>query len=58
MDDNLRWTVMTKIIMLILETCSIKLLTEVMVEYSRHFEDIIKKPFKEARDKEDPTEFY
>lgn len=49
---------MTKILLVILETCSVKQLTEIMIEYARHFEDVIKKPFKEARDKEDPTEFY
>ena len=49
---------MNKIIMLIMETCSLKQLTEIMIEYSKHFESILKLSFKKARESEDPNEFY
>lgn len=41
-DDNIRWSIATKIIMRILETCSQEQLTEFMVQYSLKFEDVLK----------------
>ena len=58
-DDNLRWAIMNKVIMLILETCSLKQLAEIMIEYAKRFEDSLKVPFKDARDAtDDPSKFY
>ena len=52
-DDNLRWTIMNKIIMVILETCSTKQLAEIMIEYAKHFEDVLKASFKKVKETED-----
>lgn len=56
-DDNLRWAIMSKVIVQILENCSPKYLAEVMVEYTKHFEEILKKPFK-GSNIEKPINFY
>ncbi len=57
-DDNLRWAIMQKIIVLILETCDQNQLTEIMIEYTKKFEERLKEPFNKARDNEDPLVFY
>jgi hypothetical protein len=45
---------MNKIIMPILEQCSLKYLAEVMIEYSKHFEERIKTPFNKRDYLENP----
>jgi hypothetical protein len=50
---------MNKVIMLILETCTLKQLAEIMIEYAKRFEDSLKSPFKNAREaNDDPSKFY
>lgn len=55
-DDNLRWAIMKKIILKILETCELPYLAEVMIMYTKKFEEVLKKPFIELRD--NPIDFY
>lgn len=57
-DDNLRWAIMNKIIMPILEQCSKEYLALVMIEYTRHLEEILKTPFTKRELQEDPLRFY
>ena len=45
---------MQKIIMLILETCDQNQLSEIMVEYTKKFEERLSYPFSKARESEDP----
>ncbi len=44
---------MNKIIMVILETCNTKQLVEIMIEYAKHFEDVLKATFKKVKETED-----
>ena len=57
-DDNLRWAIMQKIIMLILETCDQNQLSEIMIEYTKKFEERLSYPFSKARESEDPLILY
>jgi hypothetical protein len=49
---------MTKIIMLIFETCDQVFLAEVMIDYTKRFEEVLKSPFSKAKEKDDPVLFY
>lgn len=49
---------MNKIILLILETCDHSQLTEVMVQYTKKFEERLKVPFLKARENQEPEVFY
>ncbi len=49
---------MNKIITVILETCDPSYLTEIMMDYTKRFEDVLKRPFSEVRREEDPVKFY
>lgn len=55
-DDNLRWALMNKVIMLILETCDQVKLSEILIENMQRFEESLKKPFRDFE--QDPTLFY
>ena len=57
-DDNLRWAIMNKIIMPILETCDQNQLSEIMIDYTKKFEERLSYSFSKARETEDPTVFY
>ena len=55
-DDNLRWALMNKVIMLILETCDQVKLSEILIENMQRFEESLKKPFRDVE--HDPNLFY
>ena len=49
---------MSKIIMLILDTCDLNQLAEVMIQFTKKFEERLKAPFLKARENEDPEVYY
>jgi hypothetical protein len=49
-DDNLRWAIMNKIIMLVLETCDQNQLRELMIDYTKKFEERLNIPFSKCMD--------
>ena len=50
-DDNLRWAIMRKIILKILESCDHNQLTEIMITYTKQFEQILNEHFSNYRNK-------
>lgn len=49
---------MNKIIMVILETCDLTYLVEIMVDYTKRFQEILNKPIQKALESEDKTQAY
>ncbi len=50
MDDNLRWAILKKVVIRILETCDQTQLAEIMVKYTLVFEKILQRNIVELRD--------